>query len=302
MNKIQLMMMLLIMGVVSCDKEEDNVSPTNKENSNPVAELTVEKKQNAFLGYVGATWCPPCGTHGGPAFKKIKDQFNNNELLPIYFSPSGGTMPYYIENSQALPSPMVDDFYAALKSTGGIPFFNINGNNEGGTFGSIDATADRYKPLLDNSIDTISKVGIAVRKTLTKDKLNCEVKVKLFEQFNGELYYCVLALEEKLIGRQSLSPTELVRNYEHQNITRASLIGDGTMKGQKAFELFASGISMSGEEFTQTFSLDFEDLVLPSSALDKWNYDPNNTQIVAMVWTKSPSSGDWEYLNGTMAE
>lgn len=153
--------------------------------------------------------------------------------------------------------------------------------------------------MLDQMIANSPSIGIAAKKNLTADELSCEVKIKAFDQYNGQLYYAVLALEKTATGIQEISGQNTSNNYEHVDITRASLVGDGTMAGQEAFELISSGTIDAGSTFSKTFSLTFEDFD-PGADFMRWNYTPENTEIIAMVWESS--RGEWKYVNGIVAE
>lgn len=303
MKKIRLVMLAtLITGLVSCG-DDDGATPNSGGSGGGGGDetgLTVEATQNSFLGYVGATWCPPCGAYGGPAFKFIKDQYMNKEVVPLYFAQSGETSAYINSGGNASAAPFISEFYTAMKAAGTIPFFNINGTNEGGVYITPESTSSQYKPVLDDLIGPSADIGIAAKKTLTDTELSCEVKVKAFNEYTGDLYYCVLAIEKTATGFQKITGQADAHNYEHINITRASLVGDGTASGQEAFESFASGTTAAEEEFTKTFSYTFEAFD-PGSSYLMWNYTPDNTMIVAMVWEKD-SQGDWIYVNGVIAE
>jgi len=288
----------MLIGFGACKK--DKTDPVDDKKEEVKTGLTVSNKQRAFVGYVGATWCPPCGAYGGPGFKAIQAKYTENDVVGLYLAPSGETVPYSTDGSQLIVSPFVNDFYAAMKSSGTIPFYNINGKNEGGAYTTTDATVNKYKPFIDGMISSDASIGIAAKKTLTDSKISCEVKVKAFKAYDADLYYSVLVIEKKAIGLQLISGKPNDTKYEHHYMTRASLIGDGTMKGQVAFESMSSGSIDANKEFTKTFSLNYENLETGTAKLIRWNYTQDNTVVIAMVWKKE--AGKYNFVNAVVAE
>ena len=300
--------LMLVAGLFSCgDDSTDDLKPNATANNNnggngggSSSDLVVAETQNAFVGYVGATWCGPCGSAGGPGFKIIKDSYTNGEVAPVYFSSSRSskTTAYYVNGSVTNMAPFVNTFNSAMKSKGSIPYFNINGNNEGGAYTSAQYTADRYKTFVDSKIAESPVLGIAAKKTLSSDVLSAEVKVKAFSEYTGELYYSVLVVEKSVQGEQIVGATRQ-SDYVHSNIVRASLVGDGTMAGQEAFEMFASGTTAAGAEFSKSFTLTFDDID-PGPSSIRWFYDPANTEVYAMIWAKE--NGEWVFINSVVAQ
>jgi hypothetical protein len=274
------------------------------------AGLVVEKKQRGFVGYVGATWCPPCGTSGGPGYKAIMAKFTTDQMVSFYLAPSGETAPQYKDEAadQLNTAGFLSDLYGAMKSTGGIPFYNVNGSNVGGAYTDPNYTATIYGANITSLIANTPQIGVAAKATLTADKLSCDVKIKAFEEYTGDLYYSVIAVEKSVKGIQATSVW--VTDYEHSNVARASLIGSGSWSGQKAFEVAASGTTAANKEFNKTFSFDYKSYAVTpgttkttvsrSTAPILWNYTPANTSIIVTIWSKI--GANYAYVNGVVAK
>ena len=262
------------------------------------AGLTVKEVQRAFIGYVGASWCPPCGSAGGPGFKAIRAEFTNEELVGMYCAPSGQTVAHINDGGDA--APYVAELMAkVMKSGGSIPYYSINGENVGGAYTQASYTLSQYRSNIDDLILQSPAIGIAASKTLTQEKLSCNVAVEAFTEYEGDIYYSVLAVEKKVNGFQKVSGSPDATDYEHNNVMRASLVGDGTIDGQELFKTISSGAITTGTRFDETFTLDFEKI--ESSRTLDWDYTPDNTIIVASVWLKE-ANGDYTYVNSLIAE
>jgi len=287
----------LLIFAAGCKK--DKVEDTNGGSTGGgTAALVVEKTQRGFVGYVGATWCPPCGAYGGPAYKAMTEKFTTDQMASLYLAPSGETAPHYIkaDDGKAYYAGFLQAFSGAMKSSGTIPYFNVNGANVGGAFTDANVTADRYGANITDLIANEPQIGVAAVKTLTADKLTCDVKIKAYDDYTGELFYSVIAVEKMAVGLQKISGSPDNNSYEHKNIARASLVGDGTMEGQVAFDAAASGTTATGEEFTKSFSL------TPPASYERgtnpvipWKYTPENTTIVVTIWAKV--GDNYAYVN-----
>ncbi len=295
----------LLIFAAGCKKDKGKDEDTgggNNGNGGAETALVVEQTQRGFVAYIGATWCPPCGAYGGPAYKEMMKKFTTDEMVSFYFPPDGETMPHYIKaDGKSDYAGFLPDLYITMKSKGGIPFFNVNGVNAGGAYTDANYTANTYGKNITDLIANEPQIGVAAVKTLTATKLTCDVKIKAFEDYTGDLYYSVIALENKVVGLQKITGKPDNREYEHLNITRASLVGDGTMEGQQAFVAAASGTTPSGKEFTKSFSL------IPPTSYERganriipWDYTPENTSIVVTVWTKV--GDNYTYVNGVVAK
>jgi hypothetical protein len=258
--------------------------------------LIVENTQRAFMAYVGASWCPPCGSAGGPGFKEIRKTFSNDELVGLYFAPSGVTAPYVGDGN---PAPYLSTMSSNVtKSTGTIPYYSINGVNVGGAYTQPSATLSVYRGFIDDKIAESAKLGIAAKQTLTDGALSCEVAIEAFDEYDGDIYYSVLAVEKSAIGFQKVGGVDEYE-YDHTYITRASLIGDGTMDGQELFKSISSGSVSTGTKFSEKFSLEFENIQAGDYIF--WEYTPENTVIVASIWSKE-ANGEYTYVNSVIAE
>ena len=292
----------LLILAAGCKKDKDTDGGNNGNGGGQTA-LIVEKTQRGFVGYVGATWCPPCGAYGGPGYKAITEKFTSDQMASLYLAPSGETAPHYIkaDDGKAYSAGFLPDLYKAMKSDGGIPFYNVNGVNAGGAFADANYTATKYGANITSLIANEPQIGVAAVKTLTTDKLTCDVKIKAFDDYTGELYYSVIAVEKMAVGLQKISGKPDNSSYEHKNIARASLVGDGTMEGQVAFNAAASGTITTGKEFTKSFSLtppaSYE---RGSNRIIPWNYTPENTTVVVTIWAKV--GDDYAYVNGIVAK
>jgi hypothetical protein len=301
MKKLLLLTSVAALTVLAVGCKKDEPTGTGTTNGG-TAGVTVEKTQRGFIGYVGATWCPPCGSYGGPAFKEMMKKFTTDQTSFLYYAPSGetGSHIYNTTSGKIETAPFANDLYTALKSKGSIPFFNVNGVNVGGAYTDPVYTANTYGAFITSINGQTPKLGVGANKTLTANKLSCDVKVQLFEEMTGDLYYSVLAVENEVTGIQKLSDGSTNNSYLHKHVTRASLVGDGTPTGQKAFELMASGTTAANKEFTKTFSFDYATYDKGTAAVIPWVYTPANTEIIVSIWTKN--GADWVYINSVVAK
>ena len=305
MKKLLLLSSVAGLLIFAAGCKKDKVEDTNggSNGGGGTAALVVENTQRGFVGYVGATWCPPCGSAGGPGYKAMLNKFSTDQMVSLYLAPSGETAPHYIKASdgKAYYAGFLQAFSGAMKSTGTIPYYNVNGANVGGAYTDANYTADRYGANITNLIANDPQIGVAAVKTLTADKLTCDVKIKAYEDYTGELFYSVLAIENSAVGLQKISGQPDNNSYEHRNIARASLVGDGTMEGQVAFDAVGSASIASGNEMTKSFSL------TPPASYERgtnpvipWKYTPGNTTIVVTLWSKV--GDNYAYVNGVVAK
>ena len=119
MNKILFLGLIASAFLFGCS--DDTTTPaTTRGDGDGTPTLTVENTQRAFMAYVGASWCPPCGSAGGPGFKEIRKTFSNDELVGLYFAPSGVTAPYVGDGN---PAPYISTMSSNVtKSSGTIPY------------------------------------------------------------------------------------------------------------------------------------------------------------------------------------
>jgi hypothetical protein len=295
MNKI-LFLGLIASAFLSGCSDDTTTPATTRGDGDGTPTLTVENTQRAFMAYVGASWCPPCGSAGGPGFKEIRKTFSNDELVGLYFAPSGVTAPYVGDGN---PAPYISTMSSNVtKSSGTIPYYSINGVNVGGAYTQASSTLSQYRGFIDDKIAESAKLGIAAKQTLTDGTLSCEVAIEAFDEYDGDIFYSVLAVEKSAIGFQKVGGVN-EDEYEHNYITRASLIGDGTMDGQELFKSISSGSVSIGTKFSENFSLEFENIQAGNYMF--WEYTPENTVIVASIWSKE-ANGEYTYVNSVIAE
>ena len=312
MKKLLLLSSVAGLLIFAAGCKKDKVEDTNggSNGGGGTAALVVENTQRGFVGYVGATWCPPCGSAGGPGYKAMLNKFTTDQMVSLYLAPSGETAAHYIkaDDGKAYYAGFLQAFSGAMKSTGTIPYYNVNGANVGGAYSDANYTADRYGANITDLIANDPQIGVAAVKTLTDNKLSCDVKIKAYEEYSGDLYYSVIAVEKQVVGIQAT--TQYVYDYEHKNVARASLVGDGTLAGQQAFEVISSGTTAANEEITKSVALDYEAYTITpgvtrtsvsrSTAPVIWEYTPSNTEIVVTIWSKV--GDNYAYVNGVVAK
>lgn len=257
--------------------------------------FAVAQQQNTLLVYNTATWCGPCGAYGGPTFKTtLSDAEIAGNLVAIDLHTSGSSqlVPYYMKpggtNDTLFLSTFAAQVYAQTKPNGYIPHFYANN-----TFlGNSEVTSTGIKSAVNTFKAQTPTAGVAVKASNSSNKITITYKAKSFAANSGDYFLSLLLVEKAITGYQNGAPGSIT---EHKHIVRATAFG--TVNDQsKAFSTAAVlSNPAAGQEVEGTQAFQFEALPIAArySAVQKWNYTPGNTMVVAILWKKNGSAYDF---------
>ena len=259
MKKLFYLFILTGLLFTACKKDDTS---EDEQQEDQYASLEPTQEQRGFAINYTAAWCSPCGNWGAPL---IHDYAND--------APTGAVI-----CAHASGDPMHNQaLYASFKSDrttgGGIPAFWV------GDVKTHQSSAMNY--LLNQA----SPCGIDYKYEVKDGKMTVDVKVKFFEQAQGDYFLSVLVLEDGIQGGTS-APQDYQQhgtndsNYTHDFVLRASSTGN-----------IAYGESMVSDpakdyEFTKTYTIDVD---------ASWN----DVYPVCIVW-RFDGAGDaphYKYVN-----
>lgn len=247
----------------------------------PVAAVAVEHKNRALLIDFSETWCPPCGSYGGPAFDSL-----------LYLEDTKITMMKVYGSSN--PSTLNAPFAATMQSDyslAGVPSFFVNSN-------TIDPSGGVFATIYDNYIwanghattfayDTI-KAGLVISKSITANTMTVDAKVKfLTSKPAGKTYrLAVFVVEKNIVAAQSVTGgfgTEY--NYVHNNLLRACS-NPTTYKGDI---LNVGNVAINANQiYNKSFSINLQSAWVQS-----------NLKVIAVVWETS-ATGKPKMINSVV--
>nr|MBK9650694.1 Omp28-related outer membrane protein [Bacteroidota bacterium] len=207
---------LLVSFIFSCKKKDDDTTTTTGGGGGTPAGITLVKKNKALFIDFSETWCPPCGSYGGPSFDQALVTLDTLvSCMKVYGSSTPASFNSSVSNA------MAGDY-----AVSGVPTFFVNGVEEftgGGVQSSISANVNWVKSrgTVEYNKPVIAAVGLS--RTITDTNVVVKTKVQFYTaQAAGKKYQlAVYLLEDKLIANQSTT-TGPNATYEHRNLLRAS--------------------------------------------------------------------------------
>lgn len=194
----------------------------------------VDFVHNAAVFDVTSTWCQYCPIGGGTIQRAKKDYAPR--VVPLYFHVDHSTPKDPFEMSQSR---------AMLGWLGGNAFPTIRINNEKTMTGTTLEVED-FAPFISGSRQT-TRSGVAINTVYdeAKSELTIDFRARVTDAryVDQDLRLVGWLTEDKLISPQA-SPNSVIREYEHNDVVRAVLVGD-TLIGQ-AIE---GEYIISGKEF-----------------------------------------------------
>lgn len=180
-----------------------------------------EKQYSLFFKYT-ATWCPPCGSQGGPNFMSIVD---NNPGQILAFS---------IQTNDDFETPVNDAIFTAFSTRwpyGGTPNYQCNEVALGVNHSPANTEIATHNALAPEA-------GIGLHYTVgagpNTGKLNINAYVKFFKPASGEYFAGIYILHKSIIKTQNVDGTP-DPNYEHHHVMMANvtdIFGDPIASGQ----------------------------------------------------------------------
>ncbi|MFM9007668.1 MAG: Omp28-related outer membrane protein [Bacteroidota bacterium] len=258
MKKILSLLAVAAIAFTSCSKDDDNGGGSGS------VSLTVEQKNRAILIDFSETWCPPCGSSGGPGFdSSLSIEGSKITAMKVYGSSSPSSMNSPISNG-----------IATAYSVSGVPDFWVNNSelNPGGGVYSSAASNFNWVNNKANAFATEPVVaGVALSKSFVGDSMKVNTRVKFFQEqaANQDYNLAVYIVEDNIISNQSTN-TGSVANYRHRNLLRV-----GNASVYTGVSINANAAIAVDQVFDKTFTL---------PVASTWNR--NNLKVIGVIWKK----------------
>ncbi|MBL0052261.1 MAG: Omp28-related outer membrane protein [Bacteroidetes bacterium] len=188
---------LMVSFIFSCKKKDDDTTTTTGGGGGTPAGITLVKKNKALFIDFSETWCPPCGSYGGPSFDQALVTLDTLvSCMKVYGS---STPPSF---NSSVSNAMAGDY-----AVSGVPTFFVNGVEEfsgGGVQSSISANVNWVKSrgTVEYNKPVIAAVGLS--RTITDTNVVVKTKVQFYTASRWQKYQlAVYLLEDKLIANQS---------------------------------------------------------------------------------------------------
>jgi thiol-disulfide isomerase/thioredoxin len=255
MKKIVLLSTLFAFLFVTSCKDDKKETPST------VTPIEVTQQQNAIFFDISATWCPPCGTYGIPAFAAaIETSPEKTVAINTHVSSSDlGTA-----TGQDLA-----DFYQAT----GIPTLAV-GNEKTGAFTDINYTKGVMLGFANKIWAKTSLANTLIETKIEGEDIKVTTNSKFFSdaETDGKYRMSVWMLEDGVMNKQSHS-TGGVKVIEHNHVLRASL----TPTFGK--ELSTEAI-LKDKMFTNDFTVNIA------------GKDMTKLTLVAVIWKETSKDGN----------
>ncbi|MEO1517476.1 MAG: Omp28-related outer membrane protein [Bacteroidota bacterium] len=243
----------LLDSLVDCSQPEGYVSE-----GGDLADLIVEAKQRVVIPYVGATWCPPCGSFGEDTKAYISENFSSDDAI-IISSQRGTINPSRVNVAYQFGDAFMKEFGAA-----GIPWMFAAGGGDAYDFYPNTSVVDFRLPSI---LDLGPSVGIHADATLGATQVDVNVKVQFYEAKPTDYYVSVYLLEDDVRADQRHSTLGIVKDMPHNNILREGA-SNSNYHGQSIGSSFTAN---------QAVKRSYQISLRPE-------WDANNLKVVAIVW------------------
>jgi hypothetical protein len=282
MKKLLTLALLVATTFLSCKKDDDAPSTSSSGSTT----LTVERKNRALLIDFSETWCPPCGTSGGPSFDSCLSQEGSLiSCVKVYESSTPASLngPVSTSISNAYGVQGVPDFW--VNNTQMFPANPPSNPTGGGVSSSISYN---YNWVIQKAnafaADSIN-AGIALRKEIVGDSIKIYTKVKFFKaQPSGTDYkLATYVVEDGIIASQSTS-TGTNPNYVHRNLLRTS--NNSSYTGVSINN--SASISID-QEFENSYSLYLNP-----------NWNKSKLKVIGVIW--KGGSNPHKVINSNVAK
>ncbi len=246
---------------------------------------TVRQENQAMVGKITATWCPPCGSWGWALAEEIMGRLGeeNSFYVGIFNSPRNDWSNGKFRNKTAIE-------WANQFVMSGWPSFSINGVdksaknsssqgvNTAGVKNDIYAAFDAFK-----AQPVVAGTGYWYRKTGTE--ITVQIKTKFFEDVTGDYYVAAYLVEDGALNPQN-AKTTTTQTIEHHNVLRGSM---GSHSGTPVWGTkVGSDTIKAGDEFETSYTVDI-------GVEPEW--DVAKMKVVTVIWKKN-AMNKYEYVNG----
>ena len=247
-----------------CKKKDTTTPPVD----NTPAPLVVKQENKAFMVDFSETWCPPCGSYGGPAFDKVLDDLEGSTLCLM--KAYGSSTPSALNGKYS--SAMGTDY-----GVKGVPTFFVNQdelNKGGGVYSQFDANVNFVKSKANNFAGAAVNAGVALDKKISGNTMTVRTKSKFFTDFPAGTDYrlAVYVVEDNITATQALAVPLNGSNsdpaYKHRNLLRTG--ASGSYKGDA---INNKGAVANNQEFDKEFTITLD---------PTWNQA--NLKVIAVIW------------------
>ena len=248
-------------GISSCTKDERSL-PTDP-SANPGG-LVPTNEQRAVVFNMSATWCGPCGSWGIPAFyNAIK--IDSTKVFGVKAT-----------TSDDLDVPVGEPINNYLNTSGGVPAFAVGVSK----FGQSTSQMNTSVNTLLAKTPTEVTAGVAIRKTISGDKVSITSSVKFFKAATGVYNIAYYVIEDNVANSQAGISGG---TYNHKHVLRAECNNNSWGKPISAASAYTANQVVSGTaEYTIPTGQKAADI-----------------KIVAVLY-KMESGNPSEYINADM--
>ena len=207
----------------------------------------------ALMTDITATWCPPCGDWGSPAFEEATEANSDNAVAMSLHASSSD--PMYHATARAI---------ADVTGFGGYPTLSID--LQGDYFSASQLTSAAQAV---NATPTVG--GSAAILRVNGDQIEIDATAKFFEETTGDYYLGVYVMENGIVEDQNTSSgyVEMVHDHVLRTGATASPFGD----------MAATGSISANQTFNASYTV---------SMSPAWNAD--NLYVATILWKRTGST------------
>ncbi len=230
MKKIFLLLLagVAAWGISSCTKDERSL-PTDPSNSGGLNPTNV---QRTVVFNMSATWCGPCGSWGIPAFyNAIK--IDSTKVFGVKAT-----------TSDDLDVPVGGPINNYLNDSGGVPAFAVGVSKFGQGTSQMNSAVNAM--LAKSPAEVVA--GVAIKKTISGDKLTVNSAVKFFKAASGVYNIAYYVIEDNVANSQAGISGG---TYNHKHVLRAECNNNAWGKVLSAASAYTANQTISGSaEYT----------------------------------------------------
>jgi len=215
----------------------------------------VPEVQQTLITKVTATWCTNCGTWGWSFYEGLSED-NDDKALMLKAHYSG-------DLQTTIGTEMGNNF-----NISGQPRFIVNNTDKNANSGNTNNLRTAIETEVDENFAQSPTVNAGLNVSMANGELTIDVKTKFFEASSGEYYTNVYLVEDNVIANQSGQSTGA--STSHQDVVRA------TAHSSTFGQLVVNGSAEAGMEVNHSYTVDVNS-----------NWDVNNLEFMAVVWSKS---------------
>ncbi len=254
---------IVVKGCMDAEAVNYNGEATEEDGSCQYA----EEKQNALFVEVTGSWCPPCGSNGGPFFNSVNANYGDDLIaLAVHVPSQYASDPMQVDQ-------IWNDFLSTVFSVSGVPSFFINHEQLG-----YNTQMSQVETIIDGKISSDPLMATGFRTTLDGSEFTIDYKVQIFQEVDAEYYLAFYAVEDGIPATGVYSQASGAAGYEHNHTVIAPTSNTWG-------EVLLDGEAEPGEILEGQTSL----------SVNAHN-DINNVHIVSVIWEKK-SYVNYQYVN-----